>query len=119
MADSKPYCEYLGDALDGAACDNPVAKVIHLRIDDQDEAFFCCFAHAAAFVEEETDRYERMEDYDPDVAYPGCAKSLRVGFDAGFRVLGKALLRSEQKRAKYKTADVISKKAIEKKTRNN
>jgi len=66
--DPNPYCEYIGDALDAAACDNPVTKAIHLRIDDQDEVFFCCSAHATAFAEEEADRYERMEDYRPNPA---------------------------------------------------
>ena len=66
----RAYCEYIGDALDAAACDNPVTKLIHLRIDDQDEVFFCCSAHADAFLEEEADRYERMEDYRPNLLDP-------------------------------------------------
>jgi hypothetical protein len=72
--DLRPYCEYIGDALDAAACDNPVTKLIHLRIDDQDEVFFCCSAHADAFVEEEADRYERMEDYRPNLPAPTWAR---------------------------------------------
>jgi hypothetical protein len=77
--DLKPYCEYIGDALDAAACDNPVTKLIHLRIDDQDEVFFCCSAHADAFVEEEADRYERMEDYRPNRPDPTWARPWFIG----------------------------------------
>jgi hypothetical protein len=77
--DLKPYCEYIGDALDAAACDNPVTKVIHLRIDDQDEVFFCCSAHAAAFAEEEADRYEGMEDYRPNLSQPTWVRPLLPG----------------------------------------
>jgi hypothetical protein len=77
--DLNPYCEYIGDALDRAACDNPVTKAIHLRIDDQDEVFFCCSAHAAAFAEEEADRYERVEDYRPNLSQPAPTRSLFPG----------------------------------------
>ena len=77
--DLRPYCEYIGDALDAAACDNPVTKLIHLRIDDQDEVFFCCSAHADVFVEEEADRYERMEDYRPNPPSPTWARPWLAG----------------------------------------
>jgi hypothetical protein len=77
--DLRPYCEYIGDALDAAACDNPVTKVVHLRIDDQDETFFCCSVHVDAFVEEEADRYERTEDYRPNVPQPAWARPLVPG----------------------------------------
>jgi hypothetical protein len=77
--DLRPYCEYSGDALDAAACDNPVTKLIHLRIDDQDEVFFCCSAHAHAFVEEEADRYDRMEDYRPNRADTTWARPWFIG----------------------------------------
>jgi len=81
--DLKPFCEYTGDALDAAACDNPVTKLIHLRIDDQDEVFFCCSAHAEAFVEEEADRYERMEDYRPNRAELTWARPWFIGSVVG------------------------------------
>lgn len=119
MPDSKPYCEYLGDALDAAACDNPVTKVIHLRIDGQDEAFFCCSAHADAFVEEEVERYERMEEYGPDLSEQSCEDTLRVHFDAGSGLIGKTLLQDKQTRVKYKTAGMMKKKVIPKKTLHN
>ncbi|HXW90989.1 MAG TPA: hypothetical protein VEK33_10630 [Terriglobales bacterium] len=118
MPDSKPYCEYLGDALDAAACDNPVTKMIHLRIGGQDEVFFCCSAHAGAFIEEEAERYERMEDYRPDPSDQSCEDSLRVRLDLSSPLVGK-LLRNAQTRVKYKAADVIRKKAIPKKTLDN
>jgi hypothetical protein len=77
--DLNPYCEYIGDALDAAACDNPVTKAIHLRIDDQDEVFFSCSDHAAAFAEEEADRYERTEDYHPSPPPPTWTRPLFSG----------------------------------------
>jgi len=119
MPDSKPYCEYLGDALDAAACDNPVTKVIHLRIDGQDEAFFCCSAHADAFVEEEAKRYERTEDYVPDLSHPSCEDRLQVRFDVGSGLIGSALLRNEQTPGRYKAAGMIKKKVIPKKPLHN
>jgi len=77
--DLRPYCEYIGDALDAAACDNPVTKLIHLRIDDQDEVFFCCSAHADAFLEEEADRFDKMEDYRPNLPDPTWARPWLIG----------------------------------------
>ena len=77
--DLRPYCEYIGDALDAAACDNPVTKLIHLRIDDQDEVFFCCSAHADAFAEEEADRFEKIEDYRPNLPDPTWARPWLIG----------------------------------------